>query len=214
MTRLQPHSFVGGSNYNLIGNVAGPKANYRQPNALSGTVTTLAGVGLLTAGSFIYGVVKKKPSELNVGYLGAAFLATLPVATDMWLNNGERYGNLTGKGLVGTYASLIAPPVVAIFAGSTIGNYVAGQRSRASVTGVGRHHRRSFRLAVRRIGGGDDHHRLVPLARFGVSSHLVRFRLRLRRVCATFAKGVQEEIFSALLEFSHQQPVRARHRRR
>lgn len=131
MTRLQPHSFVGGSNYNLIGNVAGPKANYRQPNALSGTVTTLAGVGLLTAGSFIYGVVKKKPSELNVGYLGAAFLATLPVATDMWLNNGERYGNLTGKGLVGTYASLIAPPVVAIFAGSTIGNYVAGQRPKS-----------------------------------------------------------------------------------
>ena len=131
MTRLQPHSFVGGSNYNLIGNVAGPKANYRQPNALSGTVTTLAGVGLLTAGSFIYGVVKKKPSELNVGYLGAAFLATLPVATDMWLNNGERYGNLTGKGLVGTYASLIVPPVVAIFAGSTIGNYVAGQRPKS-----------------------------------------------------------------------------------
>lgn len=131
MTRLQPHSFVGGSNYNLIGNVAGPKANYRQPNALSGTVTTLAGVGLLTAGSFIYGVVKKKPSELNVGYLSAAFLATLPVATDMWLNNGERYGNLTGKGLAGTYASLIVPPVVAIFAGSTIGNYVAGQRPKS-----------------------------------------------------------------------------------
>jgi len=128
MTRLQPHSFVGGSNYNSPGNVAGPRANYGQPNALSGTMATLAGVSLLTAGSFIYGIVKKKPSELNMGYLGASFLATLPVASDMWLNNGERYGSLTGKGLAGTYISLVVPPVVAIFAGSSIGNYVASQR--------------------------------------------------------------------------------------
>jgi hypothetical protein len=131
MSRLQPHSFVGGSNYDTLGNVAGPRSNFGAPNALNGTITTLAGVSLLTAGSFLYGIVKKKPTELNMGYLGATFLATLPVATDMWLNNGERYGSLTGKGLALTYVSLITPPVVAIFAGSQIGGYVASQRPKS-----------------------------------------------------------------------------------
>ena len=128
MSRMQPHSFVGGSNYDLIGNVAGPTHQNVAPTNLSGIGTYFAGIGTLTAAAFIYGVVKKKPSELNLGYAGASFLATLPVATDAWLNNGERYGNLTTKGLIGTYASLAAPPLIAIFAGSQIGNYVAGQR--------------------------------------------------------------------------------------
>ena len=146
MSRLQPHSFVGGSNYDTLGNVAGPRSNFGASNALNGTITTLAGVSLLTAGSFLYGVVKKKPAELNIGYLGATFLATLPVATDMWLNNGERYGALTAKGLAGTYVSLIAPPVVAIFAGSQLGNYVASQsptsKSRPKAWYEGRYARR------------------------------------------------------------------------
>lgn len=127
MSRMQPHSFVGNSNYDLIGNVAGPTHQNVAPTNLSGFGTYLAGIGTLTTAAFLYGVVKKKPSELNVGYLGATFLATLPVATDAWINNGKKYGDLSGKGLLGTYVSLAAPPVLAIFVGSQIGNYVAGQ---------------------------------------------------------------------------------------
>ena len=128
MSRMQPHSFVGGSNYDLLGNVAGPTHQNVAPTNLSGFGTYVAGIGTLTAAAFIYGVVKKKPSELRLGYTGASFLATLPVAADAWLNNGERYGDLTTKGLFGTYVSLAAPPLIAIFAGSQIGNAVAGQR--------------------------------------------------------------------------------------
>lgn len=85
MSRLQPHSFVGGSNYDTLGNVAGPKVNNYDTAPLSGAGTYIAGIGTLTAAGLIYGILKKKPSELNLGYLGAAFISTLPVATDAWL---------------------------------------------------------------------------------------------------------------------------------
>jgi hypothetical protein len=127
MSRMQPHSFVGGSNYNSLGNLAGPKVQNGPSNALSGYGTFVAGMGAFTAACFVYGIVKKKPSELNMGYITAAAGSTLPVATDMWINGGRKYGDLTSKGLAMTYVSLAAPPLVAIFMGSVLGNSIAAQ---------------------------------------------------------------------------------------
>jgi len=132
MSRLQPHSFVGGSNYDSLGNVAGPKVNNYNTAPLGGVATYIAGIGTLSAAALIYGIVKKKPSELNMGYLGAAFISTLPVATDAWLNNGAKYGSLPTNGLLKTYVSLAAPPIAAIFIGSQVGNYVAGKSPKPS----------------------------------------------------------------------------------
>ena len=124
MSRMQPHSFVGGSNYQNLGNVAGPKHSMTHSAPLSGIGTFIAGVGTLSAVSFLYGVVKKKPNDLMLGYVGAAAISTMPVAIDMWLKEGQRYGNLSDTGMLGTYISLAAPPVIAMFAGSQIGNYI------------------------------------------------------------------------------------------
>ena len=121
---MQPHSFVGGSNYHQLGNVAGPRHSVSRGAHLGGMGTFVAGVGGLSAASFLYGIVQKRPENLRLGYIGAAALATMPVALDMWLQGGKRYGNLTSTGMLGTYASLVAPPVFAMFAGSQLGNYV------------------------------------------------------------------------------------------
>lgn len=126
MSRMQPHSSVSGASYDLIGNNAGPKFANATPSApLGGTVATLGTMGLLTAGSFVYGIMKKRPQELQLGYVVAGLAGTLPVAYDLWLNGGKKYGGLTNQGLFYTYTSLVAPPLIGMFAGSTLGNYVA-----------------------------------------------------------------------------------------
>jgi len=55
----------------------------------------------------------------------AGLAGTLPVAYDLWLNGGKKYGGLTNQGLFLTYTSLVAPPLIGLFAGSVLGNYVA-----------------------------------------------------------------------------------------
>lgn len=126
MSRMQPHSSVAGASYDLIGNNASPKfANATHATQLGGTATTLGAMGLLTAGSFVYGIMKKRPQELQLGYVLAGAVGTLPVAYDLWLNGGKKYGGLTNQGLFYTYTSLVAPPLIGLFAGSVLGNYVA-----------------------------------------------------------------------------------------
>ena len=126
MSRMQPHSSVAGASYDLIGNNASPKfANATPATQLGGTVATLGSMGLLTAGSFVYGIMKKRPQELQLGYVVAGLAGTLPVAYDLWLNGGKKYGGLTNEGLILTYTSLVAPPLIGLFAGSVLGNYVA-----------------------------------------------------------------------------------------
>ena len=126
MSRMQPHSSVAGASYDLIGNNASPKfANATSGTQLGGTVATLGSMGLLTAGSFVYGIMKKRPQELQLGYVVAGLAGTLPVAYDLWLNGGKKYGGLTNQGLFYTYTSLVAPPMIGLFAGSVLGNYVA-----------------------------------------------------------------------------------------
>lgn len=126
MSRMQPHSSVAGASYDLIGNNASPKfANATPATQLGGTVATLGSMGLLTAGSFVYGIMKKRPQELQLGYVLAGAVGTLPVAYDLWLNGGKKYGGLTNQGLFYTYTSLVAPPLIGLFAGSILGNYVA-----------------------------------------------------------------------------------------
>ncbi len=125
MSRMQPHSSVAGASYDLIGNNAGPKFATATPSApLGGTVATLGTMGLLTAGSFVYGIMKKRPQELQLGYVLAGAAGTLPVAYDLWLNGGKKYGGLTNQGLFLTYTSLVAPPLIGMFAGSILGNQV------------------------------------------------------------------------------------------
>lgn len=126
MSRMQPHSSVAGASYDLIGNNASPKfANATPATQLGGTAATLGTMGLLTAGSFVYGIMKKRPQELQLGYVLAGAAGTLPVAYDLWLNGGKKYGGLTNQGLFYTYTSLVAPPMIGLFAGSVLGNYVA-----------------------------------------------------------------------------------------
>ena len=111
MSRMQPHSSVAGASYDLIGNNASPKfANATPATQLGGTATALGTMGLLTAGSFVYGIMKKRPQELQLGYVLAGAAGTLPVAYDLWLNGGKKYGGLTNQGLFLTYTSLVAPP--------------------------------------------------------------------------------------------------------
>ena len=70
MSRMQPHSSVAGASYDLIGNNASPKfANATPATQLGGTATALGTMGLLTAGSFVYGIMKKRPQELQLGYV-------------------------------------------------------------------------------------------------------------------------------------------------
>lgn len=126
MSRMQPHSSVAGASYDLIGNNASPKfANATPATQLGGTAATLGTMGLLTAGSFVYGIMKKRPQELQLGYVVAGLAGTLPVAYDLWLNGGKKYGGLTNQGLFYTYTSLVAPPLIGMFAGSILGNQVA-----------------------------------------------------------------------------------------
>jgi hypothetical protein len=125
MSRMQPHSSVAGASYDLIGNNAGPKFANATPSApLGGTAATLGTMGLLTAGSFVYGIMKKRPQDLQLGYVLAGAAGTLPVAYDLWLNGGKKYGGLTNQGLFLTYTSLVAPPLIGMFAGSILGNQV------------------------------------------------------------------------------------------
>ena len=125
MSRMQPHSSVAGSSYDLIGNNASPKfANATRSASLGGTASALGTMGLLTAGSFVYGIMKKRPQELQLGYVLAGAAGTLPVAYDLWLNGGKKYGGLTNQGLFLTYTSLVAPPLIGMFAGSILGNQV------------------------------------------------------------------------------------------
>ena len=126
MSRMQPHSSVAGASYDLIGNNASPKfVNATPATQLGGTAATLGTMGLLTVGSFVYGIMKKRPQELQLGYVLAGAAGTLPVAYDLWLNGGKKYGGLTNQGLFYTYTSLVAPPMIGLFAGSVLGNYVA-----------------------------------------------------------------------------------------
>ena len=109
-------------------------------------------IGLIIALVIIvYGMVKKRPQELRIGYVGAAALATLPVATDLWLNGGKRYGNLTTQGMTGTYISLIAPPVIAIFAGSLLGNSIASGVSKPTTRKKSWYQGRYARSGKRRV---------------------------------------------------------------
>lgn len=133
MSRMQPHSSVAGASYDLIGNNAGPKfANATPATQLGGTATALGTMGLLTAGSFVYGIMKKRPQDLQLGYVLAGAAGTLPVAYDLWLNGGKKYGGLTNQGLFLTYTSLVAPPLIGMFAGSILGNQVMSDAPKPS----------------------------------------------------------------------------------
>ena len=53
---------------------------------------------------------EKESKSLQLGYVLAGAAGTLPVAYDLWLNGGKKYGGLTNQGLFLTYTSLVAPP--------------------------------------------------------------------------------------------------------
>ena len=87
-------------------------------NQLGGTATALGTMGLLTAGSFVYGIMKKRPQELQLGYVLAGAKRYTSSCLRSLVEWRQKIRWIDKPGFVPDVHFIGCAPLIGMFAGS------------------------------------------------------------------------------------------------